>query len=350
MVGGGNALKVSMEAQNKLVPEMMEVMQERYRMLKFVKMAGPIGRRLLGEMSGFSERETRTMMDFLREQHLINVAKNGTTITAEGNNVLEALELPMEKWSGRVALANQLKELLGVRSVKVVAGNSDADSAAKSLLGIAAAKEFVSGLRDGATVAVTGGSTVASIPNYIKKMNNSRELLFVAARGGVGQDIGLQANVIAASFAEACGGSYNTFYYPESLSEEAHEAFRKEPSVLKMIQLYEKVDCVLHGIGDAETMANLRGSLDEEKHMLIEQGAKGEAFGYYFDQTGKVVHRVRTVGIQPEQLKRVPLLISIAGGSSKAEAILSYMATAPKQTILVTDEGAANEMVNLLTQ
>ena len=99
-------------------------------------------------------------------------------------------------------------------------------------------------------------------------MNNSKDLLFVAARGGVGEDIGLQANVIAASFAEACGGTYSTFYYPESLSEEAHEAFRKEPSVLKMIQLYEKVDCVLHGIGDAQTMANLRGSTEEEKHML----------------------------------------------------------------------------------
>ena len=61
-------------------------------------------------------------------------------------------------------------------------------------------------------------------------------MLFIAARGGVGEDIGLQANVIAASFAEACGGTYSTFYYPESLSEEAHEAFRKDPSVVKMIQ------------------------------------------------------------------------------------------------------------------
>ena len=93
-------------------------------------------------------------------------------------------------------------------------------------------------------------------------------------RGGVGEDIGLQANVIAASFSEACGGKYNTFYYPESLSEEAHKAFRKEPSVLKMIQLYEKVDCVLHGIGDAQTMAELRGSLDEERHMLKKLGQR----------------------------------------------------------------------------
>ena len=338
-----------MDAQNKLVPEMMEVMQDRYRMLKFVKMAGPIGRRKLGELSGLSERETRTMMDFLREQSLISVAKNGTTITTEGNDVLEALELPMEKWSGRIKAANRLTELLGVRSVKVVAGDSDSDNAAKNLLGMTAAKEFVSGLGKGKIVAVTGGSTVASIPNYINKIKHSEDLLFVAARGGVGDDIGLQANVIAASFAEAYGGTYNTFHYPESLSEEAHEAFRKEPSVLKMIQLYERVDCVLHGIGDAQTMAKLRGSADEERHILEREGAKGEAFGYYFDETGKVVHRIRTVGIRQEQLQRVPFIISIAGGRSKAEAILSYMATAPRQTILVTDEGAANEMIARLT-
>ncbi len=73
-----------MEAQSKLVPEMMELMQERYRILKFVKMAGPIGRRPLGEMAGLSERETRTMMDMLRDQNLINVAKDGASITTEG--------------------------------------------------------------------------------------------------------------------------------------------------------------------------------------------------------------------------------------------------------------------------
>ena len=339
-----------MEAQSKLVPEMVEVLQERYRVLKFVKIAGPIGRRPLGEMAGLSEREARTMMELLREQDLINIAKQGTTITVEGNEVLEALESTMEKLSGRMTIANRLSELLGIRSVKVVAGNCDRNVSAKKLLGMAAAKEFVSRITDGEKVAVTGGSSVASIPAYIKKMNESRNLLFIAARGGVGEEIGLQANVIAASFAEACGGTYSTFYYPESLSTEAHEAFLKEPSVLKMIGLYDEVDCVLHGIGDAQTMAALRGSSDEERIMLEKTEAKGEAFGYYFDQTGKAVHRIRTIGIQTEQLEKVPLLISIAGGSSKAEAILSYMATAPKQTILITDEGAANEMISRLTK
>lgn len=347
--GGGKPLKYSMEAQSKLVPEMMDVLQERYRVLTYVEMAGPIGRRPLGEMAGLSERETRTMMDLLRKQQLIDIAKNGMTITNEGKEVLESLRLTMEQWSGRLSLENRLKASLGIHSVKVVAGNSDIDVATKSLLGMAAAKMFVTHISKGKTVAVTGGSSVASIPAYIDIENDASNLLFVAARGGVGQDIGLQANVIAASFAEACGGTYSPFYYPESLSAEAHEAFRKEPSVLKMIDLYDEVDCVLHGIGDAQTMALMRGSSAEERVMLKKTEAKGEAFGYYFNRNGEAVHRIRTIGIQTDQIERVPLLISIAGGSSKAEAILSYMATAPKQTILITDEGAAIDMMNRLT-
>ena len=340
----------SIEAQNKLVPEMMAILHERYRMLNYVKMAGPIGRRPLGEMSGLSERETRTVMDFLRAQLLINIAKNGATITADGNDVLDALEPTMEKWSGRTAAAKRLTELLGIHSVKIVLGDCDVNIATKNLLGAEAANEFMSSIGTSKTVAVTGGSTVASIPKFIEKTKDMKELLFVAARGGVGDDIGLQANVIAASFAEAYGGTYSTFYYPESLSEEAHLAFQKEPSVVKMVELYNSVDCVVHGIGNAQTMASLRGSSEQEQLLLEKLEAKGEAFGYYFNQKGKVVHRIRTVGIQTEQLARVPLLISVAGGKSKAIAISSYMETAPKQTILITDEGAANEMLRHLTQ
>lgn len=336
-----------MKAQSKLVPEMMELMQQRYRMLKLVKMAGPIGRRTIGQMAGLSERETRTIIDMLRTQDLIHIEKKGTSITAEGVRVLAALESAMDDWSGRSVLAAKLTDMLGIHAVHVVSGNCDTDSTSKSLLGMEAAKQFIANIGDGKIVAVTGGSTMASIPHHID-MNNANDLLFIAARGGVGDDIGLQANVIAASFAEACGGSYSTFYYPETLSEEAHEAFKKEPSVLKMLGLYETTDCVLHGIGDAQTMATLRNSAVEERQVLEEKGAKGEAFGYYFDSQGNIVHRIRTIGIRTDHLEGIPLIISVAGGSSKAEAILAYMASAPKQSILVTDEGAANEMLKIL--
>lgn len=339
-----------MEAQSKLVPELMDILQERFRILKYVEMAGPIGRRSLGEMAGLSERETRTMIDLLRTQQLINVAKNGATVTLDGLKVLEELEPLMERWTGRATLKRRLQELLGISSIKIVAGDCDEHHTAKDLLGMKAANEFISRIDSNKTIAVTGGSTVASIPNFIQRTNELKDLLFIAARGGVGEEIGLQANVIAASFSEVCGGKYSAFYYPDSLSEEAHKAFLNEPSVQKMIQLYDEVDCVIHGIGDAQVMATLRNSTEEVKETIVGADAKGEAFGYYFDRTGKVVHRIRTVGVQISQLERVPLLIAVAGGKSKAQAILSYMAIAPKQTTLITDEGAAHEMLKLLNQ
>lgn len=340
----------TLEAQRKLVPEMIELLQERYRLLKYVKMAGPIGRRPLGEIANLTEREIRTMLDHLRVQGLVDISKSGATITIEGAKVLQALESEMEDWSGRASAAKRLKELLGIRSVRVVLGDCDSSPATKILLGMEAAKQFTKEIGNGKTVAVTGGSSMASIPQHIKNFTEPNDLLFIAARGGVGEDIGLQANVIAASFAEVCNATYSTFYYPDSLGEEVHEAFRKDPSVVKMIRLYDSADCVLHGIGNAQTMARLRESSDEEQLLLQKVGAKGESFGYYFDSNGKAVHRIRTVGIQIDQLQRVPLIISVAGGKDKAEAILAYMESAPKQTILVTDEGAANEMIQHLTK
>lgn len=345
----GETVKRLIEAQNKIVPEMMNVLVGRYNILKYVKSTGPIGRRPLGEMLGLSERETRTSLDFLREHYLIHVAKNGATITEEGDEVLASLATLVDQWSGRKLLEHELTNKLGIQKVKVVSGNSETEPSTKTLLGVEAAAIFTENVKAGQTIAVTGGSTVASIPSLIHQKSQWKDLFFIAARGGVGDDIGLQANVIAASFAEATGGMYDTFYYPESLSEEAHVAFQRDPSVKKMIEQYNAVDGVIHGIGNAKTMATMREATLEEQELLKEAKAKGEAFGYYFDRSGKAVHKIRTVGIQTEQLQRVPFLLAVAGGKSKAEAILSYIASAPSQTILVTDEGAANEMLRILT-
>jgi central glycolytic genes regulator len=343
-------LEALLAAQGKLVPEMMELLQSRYRILKYVKAAGPVGRRALAEISGLSERETRTMIEILREQSLIQVSKEGTTITKEGIQVLETIMPVMDDWSGRTAIAKRLTELLGIQSVHVVAGDSDNSDMGKSLLGMEAAKQFSLGIGSGKIIAVTGGSSIAAIPPHLEKMHlKNDDFLFIAARGGVGEKIGYQANVLASEFAHACGGTYNAFYYPESLSKETHAAFCKEPAVQQIKALYESTDGVLHGIGNALRMAELRNTSTEEKGILQKIGAKGEAFGYYFNQTGEAVHRIRTVGIQIEHLNRIPFILAVAGGKSKAAAICSYMASAPSQTNLVTDEGAANEMIKILT-
>ncbi len=337
------------DANLALIPELPLLIEQRYQMLKLIKASGPVGRRTLSSMSGYSERETRAMLELLKEQELVNIAKEGVSTTDKGVAVLFALHDAMEERSGRLQLANKLSEYLGIRKVYVVEGDSDHSEVAKKLLGMQAAKQFRAYIQGDEIVAVTGGSSVAVIPSFMQH-DEWPNVQFIAARGGVGEELGLQANMIAASFAETCHASYKAFYYPDTLSEEAHAVFQHEPAAKEMLELYSRTDCVIHGVGDAKNMALLRNSPEEERQILVDRQAKGEAFGFYFNQQGEIVHRIRTVGIQMEQLREVPLVFAVAGGASKAEALLSYLASAPSQTILITDEGAAENMLSLIEQ
>src|SRR5690606_15248719 len=90
-----------------------------------------------------------------------------------------------------------------------------------------------------------------------------------------------------------------------------------------------------------------RKSSIEEIERIQTGGAVSEAFGYYFDKDGKVVYHIRTAGIQLEQVQKASVILAVAGGRSKAKAILSYSKIAPEQTVLITDEGAAREIIEL---
>lgn len=111
-----------------------------------------------------------------------------------------------------------------------------------------------------------------------------------------------------------------------------------------MMAYYDRADCVIHGIGSAEEMAVRRNSSPEDLRILEEKGAVSEAFGYYFNAEGAIVHRIRTIGIQLEQVEQCKHVIAVAAGKQKVNAMLSYFKVAPKQTIFITDEAAAKEI------
>lgn len=60
-------------------------------------------------------------------------------------------------------------------------------------------------------VAVTGGTTIEAVAEMMTPDSKNRELLFVPARGGLGEDVKNQANTICAHMAEKASGTYSTF-------------------------------------------------------------------------------------------------------------------------------------------
>ncbi|MFJ5767329.1 sugar-binding transcriptional regulator [Lysinibacillus sp. NPDC093210] len=336
------------EAQQRLLPEMNPLLQSRYRILQSVQLMQPIGRRTLADSLKMTEREIRKETDILRDQGLLDSQKSGMVCTSDGELVIEQLRALVYEWSGLTQLGKALENHLGLQHVLVVPGDYNDDETVLTLLGKEAAQQFLSTIANEQVVAVTGGKSVASLAQFLQPVDAQHNVTFVAARGGIGHEMQMQANTLVATFAMQMEAQYRTLFLPEHLSEQAYQAMLMEPMVTEIMAYYDRADCVIHGIGSAEEMAIRRNSSAEDLRILEEKGAVSEAFGYYFNAEGEIVHRIRTIGIQLEQVEKCKHIIAVAAGKQKVNAMLSYFKVAPKQTIFITDEAAAKAIAERL--
>lgn len=333
------------EAQRQLVPELDTLMQKRFRILQVIQTYGPIGRRTLAEYVKLTERDIRNELTLLAAQQLIFVQTKGVSCTQQGYEVLEQLGKLFHGLSGLAHKEMQLAQQLQIEQVIIVPGDVASDSFVLQQLGKEAAMCLMTLVNPASKIAVTGGSSVAAMMHYLAPAPNFHDVQFIAARGGMGNEMPKQANTLAAKFAKRTKSTYRTLFMPEHLSESAYQAMKNEPIVEEMMALYEDVEIVVHGIGAAQEMAERRKSELAERTLLEEKGAVGEAFGYYFSEDGQVVHQLRTIGIQLEQVKNCNKAIAIAAGEEKAPAIRAYFKNAAHHTILITDERAADELL-----
>ena len=96
-------------------------------------------------------------------------------------------------------------------------------------------------------------------------------------------------------------------------------------------------------------MARRRELAPEHVATLKTRRAVGEAFGYYFDRSGRIVFRTSSAGVRFEDLAHIDTVVAVGGGRSKAAAAIAVLKTR-QQDVYITDEGAALEMAALLQQ
>ncbi|MGE7274203.1 sugar-binding transcriptional regulator [Brevibacillus panacihumi] len=333
------------ELQQKLLPDLVQVLRERYMLLRSIGHLQPIGRRGLAQAMGTTERILRAEVELLKDSGLLHVSAAGMNVSAEGQQVLDEMEPLVGELFGLTDLAEQLQRLLGIPEVVVVQGNADQSPWVKEELGRAAARVLKQIVQENDIVAVTGGSSVASLAHHLSPAPVFKTVQFVPARGGLSERAELQANTLASQMAARTGASYHLLHVPDRLQPEALQTLKKEQQVQEVLELLRQARIVLHGIGDAISMAKRRNHSEEEIVGLQEKGAVSEAFGYYFNEAGETVHYMPTIGLQLEDVKKAESVLSIAGGESKAKAILSF-AKQSCQNVLVTDEGAARSLLS----
>lgn len=334
-----------------VAPDIIDVLQERYKILRNIYWMQPIGRRSLAESMGMTERVLRTETDLLKSLQLIHASKSGMSLTKKGEEVYQNLENFMDQLLGMHQTEKKLAEYFGNQRCIVTSGNSEDQSKVAEAFGDALDETLDLLLPEGNNIiAVMGGTTMAAAAEQLTNLEtNKRHNLFVPARGGIGEAVTVQANSVSAKMATKANGDHRALYVPEQLSLATYNSLLSEPSIQEVLNLISQANCVIHSIGRALHMAARRKMSENELIMLKQANAVAESFGYFFNENGEVVYKVPRIGIELKDLTQVPIIIAIAGGKSKAKAIRAYMKNAPKQTWLITDEAAANEILKGVT-
>ncbi|KAF1682689.1 MULTISPECIES: sugar-binding domain-containing protein [unclassified Veillonella] len=333
------------EVYQRIAPELMRIVEERYILLNHISYAQPIGRRMLATLSKLSERVVRSHVEIMKDNGLVGFTQQGMILTEEGKELLPQLNSSMHELNKISELEAKLKEILDIDEVIITNGGSETDMDRKEL-GFQAAKALQGILQNGSVLAVSGGSTMATMAEALPA--KKCQATVIPARGGIGERVEYQANVIASVIADKIGSTYKMLHLPDGLSQEAlNILMTMEPQIKEVIELSHQTDILMFGIGEALHMAEQRHITDAQRAVLRTKRAVGEALGYYCDIGGNIVYTTNNVGIALTDIVNIPHVIAVAGGAGKAKAIIGVMRACRKGTLII-DESAAEAMAALL--
>ncbi|WP_300385357.1 sugar-binding domain-containing protein [Clostridium sp.] len=335
--------------QKKIVPELVEVLEKRYNILRTIYYNQPIGRRVLANQLDLGERIVRTEISFLKSQNLIEINTPGMTVTEEGEQIVDKLKDFIHEIKGLADIEKNIKSFLGLKDVIIVPGDIELNEITYKELGKATANYLKSIIKDNQIIAITGGNSIREFVEAFPKMNNLSNVLVVPARGGMGKKVEIQASTLAASLAKRLNGSYKLLHIPENLSLQLLDTLIKEKEIKDVIDSIHKANILIYGIGDAMVMAEKRDVSIEELEKLKALGAIGEAFGCYFNKNSKVVFENTSIGINITQAQNINTHIAVAAGENKVDAIIATMMN-NKNAVLVTDEGAGRKIVEFIKE
>ncbi len=327
----------------KFTPEIVDLFERRYNIMRTISNLQPLGRRHIAEHLGLGERIVRGELNFLKEQQLIVSKSSGVTLTQDGEELLLPLMQVLLQLRGLKALERQIAQKTGLEEVWIVPGDLDRDNSVLQELGRSAGRYIRNVVQDDWVIAVTGGTTMAEVAGKLPPTDRSKRLLVVPARGGLGEKVEIQANTIAAEIARRLGAKYRLLHVPEGISEEMLDRLMLEHRVQEVVTLSRHANLLVHGIGNPDETFKRRELDAVDLFRGCTRIPKGEVFGNFFAADGQVLKTIPTVGPTLEELAALDKVVAVAGGSKKAEAILAVLRHGFVD-VLITDQGAAESI------
>ncbi len=272
-----------LKLQRKIIPEMTEILEKRYNIIRVIYHKQPIGRRAVASKLGLGERVVRTEVNILKKQGLLDIKSIGMSLTREGEQIIHQLKDFIHELKGLKSMEEMLEKKLDIKDVVIIPGDCCENELVFKDIGRIASSYIREFIDDNQVVGVTGGTTMAQVAKEMTLSRQSRDVLVLPARGGVGKNVETQANNIAAKLADKLGGTYKLLHMPDNINKEALETMLKLPEIKELVDKIKEMDILVFGIGRADEMAKRRKLSQNSFDSLMNKRAVSEAFGYYFD-------------------------------------------------------------------
>jgi DNA-binding transcriptional regulator LsrR (DeoR family) len=253
-----------------------------------------------------------------------------------------------------IDLEKLLEKKFGLQEVLVVSNYSDNYQDILAEIGAAAALWLVNHLDGTETIALSWGESLLSLVNSLSLLNYP-ELKVVQMIGGLGEP---GANVHGADLTRRMAQSFNgkplLLSSPGIVkSKSICDALKSDRQISENLKLAAKADIAIMGIGAFTRNAKIFSTniilSERDKKYLLEKEAIADISLRFFNSNGEMIEgdiNDRIVGLEFNEIQKLPRRIGIAGGSHKLKPI--YAACKGKLiNVLITDEDNAKKLLKL---
>lgn len=245
----------------------------------------------------------------------------------------------------------QLIQYYGLKDAIVTIEAEPGESLYRTLSG-AAASWLLSHVWKGVKIGLGMGRTISYIPGVFKP-DHPLECTFYEVTGGsaLSSSMVTQYNIVS-KMAELAGGRAEYIYAPIIVSsKEARHALLNETSVREALDKARRCDILIQGIGpvDKSAILYIYGYLnDQEIEKMQAEGGVGDLLGRFFDQKGQPVENPindRIIGLNLEDISRIPWSVVVAGGAEKVPALKAAL-NRHLINVIITDNRTAQLLMD----
>jgi DNA-binding transcriptional regulator LsrR (DeoR family) len=249
-------------------------------------------------------------------------------------------------------LENRLKERFNLQSALLVSDQGD-EQTQRAQVARMVAGYLNRELRHVMVVAVGMGRNTGAVPEHVANVS-PRTCTFVSAIGGSPQIAApINSNDICRRLAERFGGQSKSLYAPAYAETTAiRDSFMNHDDVGGTLETARQADVALVGIGDAhdDSAVVVIGCFSAgEMQQLRRAGAVGDILGNFFDVNGqRIVNGMdnRVVGLNADDLQRIPSVIGIVSETNKVTAVLGALRSG-MVNVLATSIGNARSILDM---